>query len=288
MSNVSYLTGDKDFVFGYFRKSDNGKNLLVNGTDKYKADDCTNTAIGTGKNNTLLLVNTRGDAAYRDSSGSSKTAAYAAKLCYDLVYGGYDDWFLPSKDELNLMYTNLKTKGLGALGTHYYWSSSEYHITVDYGTGVDAWFEGFDYGNQFHGGCGNRGSIRPIRAFLDTPDNNSQTVSEEVQQEKSQDESFEDIVIAAYNLSVGQHLEGEVTLSGMVIDIPIAYSAQYKYMTVEIQVGSLDTKTITCYRLSGEGCEKISIGDVIIVRGQLENYKGMIEFNKPILISIGK
>jgi hypothetical protein len=49
----------------------------------------------------------------------------AAQLCESLVAEGYDDWFLPSKDELNLMYTNLKAKGLGELNGYWYWSSSQ-------------------------------------------------------------------------------------------------------------------------------------------------------------------
>jgi TolB-like protein len=74
----------------------------------------TATGIGTGKRNTEVIVN------YLRGIGES---GRAAQLCDSLVAEGYDDWFLPSKDELNLMYTNLKAKGKGEFGNGYYWSS---------------------------------------------------------------------------------------------------------------------------------------------------------------------
>ena len=74
-----------------------------------------------------------------------------------------DDWFLPSKDELNLMYTNLKKAGLGGfVYSGEYWSSSE--GGSDY---VGAMYQYFHDGTQFlvfvrdHFRC----RVRPIRAF---------------------------------------------------------------------------------------------------------------------------
>ncbi|MDR3301841.1 MAG: DUF1566 domain-containing protein, partial [Spirochaetaceae bacterium] len=51
--------------------------------------------------------------------------APAAKACADYAYGGYEDWFLPSKNELNLMWTNLKEQGRGDFIDNEYWSSSD-------------------------------------------------------------------------------------------------------------------------------------------------------------------
>jgi hypothetical protein len=76
----------------------------------------TETAIGTGKRNTDLIVSR-----LRRTGEGGK----AAQLCDNLVYGGYSDWFLPSKDELDAMYKNLKLKGWDNFGSGWYWSSSE-------------------------------------------------------------------------------------------------------------------------------------------------------------------
>jgi len=67
------------------------------------------TAIGSGKINTQAIIENCGE------------ANIAAKLCTAYRGGGKSDWFLPSKDELNLMCTNLDKLGLAAS----YWSSSE-------------------------------------------------------------------------------------------------------------------------------------------------------------------
>lgn len=158
-SNETYT-----FVFGYYRTADDGSNLYVNGTTTYNASDCTGTAIGTGKTNTQLLVNAMGAETYSSSSGSTKTANYAAKLCDDLTYSvngvTYNDWFLPSKDELNLMYTELYKKGLGGFAHNNYWSSSEYDYFAYY-----AWRQDFRGGYQYLYDRYAAWYVWPVRAF---------------------------------------------------------------------------------------------------------------------------
>jgi hypothetical protein len=106
----------------------------------------TSTSIGSGQTNTRSLVDRLGD------------DHYAAKFCEDLVLNGFDDWFLPSRDELGLMYTNLKINGFGNFTKMNYWSSSE----CDY---LNAYTQYFDSGLQ---SCNNKlhsYSIRAVRIF---------------------------------------------------------------------------------------------------------------------------
>ncbi len=79
--------------------------------DNYSNHD-TSEKIGTGKANTNKCVKV-----YEGG---------AARACVDYVYNGYSDWFLPSIDELNLMYKNLSKKYPELFSREYYWSSSEY------------------------------------------------------------------------------------------------------------------------------------------------------------------
>jgi len=114
------------------------------------------TAIGTGKTNTTLIVGVMGD------------GNYAAKLCRDLNLNGYKDWFLPSKDELNMLYKNKRRfqdgvfafygydtnpsseiykkvdKALGGHSGGIYWSSSD-AATVEI-EGISPWVWKQDFG----------------------------------------------------------------------------------------------------------------------------------------------
>ncbi len=131
-------------LFGEYRKTQYGNRLFVNGTTSYSAEDCTLRTIGSGKYNTQKHVAAMEGTAYTGSPVTPTTDRYAAKLAsdYSITVGEtkYDDWFLPSYEELQLMYKNLKAAKLGAFGNDYYWSSSEdtdvvYESAVDFETG---------------------------------------------------------------------------------------------------------------------------------------------------------
>jgi hypothetical protein len=146
------LLGDSTYthIFGYYRTSPTGDSVLVG----------TATDIGTGKANTAALVAAMGSTAYTssDSSITTTTENYAARLCDTHVIGTYDDWFLPSQDELDLMYDNLKVNGLGGFSATGYWSSSESGANV-------AWGQGFSGGNQVDVNKDYVLRVRPVRAF---------------------------------------------------------------------------------------------------------------------------
>ena len=144
-------TVETTYRFGYYRTSSSGSNLTIG----------TGTAIGTGKANTDVLVKAMGETTYPRERGADKET-YAAKACsdYSITVDGtvYDDWFLPSKDELNLMYENLYKKGLGSFASNYYWSSSE-------DSSYYAWRQSFGNGSQYDYNRGSNYSVRPVRAF---------------------------------------------------------------------------------------------------------------------------
>ncbi len=105
------------------------------------------TAIGTGKSNTEAIVKSCGE------------AKIAAKLCTAYRGGGKSDWFLPSKDELNLMYAILCVKGVGSFADNHYWSSSQNLAGL-------AWYQSF--GNVLKKGTireDNVLRVRAVRAF---------------------------------------------------------------------------------------------------------------------------
>ena len=107
------------------------------------------TAVGAGEQNTEDIIE------YLETGST-----YAAQLCDGLTCGGYSDWFLPSKDELNLMYTNLHEAGLGGFTSYYYWSSSEY-------SSYYAWLQYFPDGYQYYLNAKHniRARVRAVRAF---------------------------------------------------------------------------------------------------------------------------
>ena len=117
--------------------------------------------LGMGRANTRAIVTAFG------------ATTNAAKYADDLVCGGKDDWFLPSKNELDIAFNRLAQNRVagndtpvGGFNKGYYWTSSIYNPTT-------AWTQYFMDGQQFdrvQTFDGNKNPptpfrVRPVRAF---------------------------------------------------------------------------------------------------------------------------
>ena len=116
------------------------------GCGKVSTPDAKGIVIGTGKANTAAIIK------------SCTDAGIAAKIAADYRGGDKSDWFLPSRDELNLMYVTLRKAGVGGLAKENYWSSSE----------VDAykmWLQSFRSGAYNGNYKSMKLRVRAVRAF---------------------------------------------------------------------------------------------------------------------------
>ncbi|HKL58881.1 MAG TPA: DUF1566 domain-containing protein, partial [Sphaerochaeta sp.] len=156
---VFYDKGNYDGGWRYLEAD--AKDLSIGGTEtfvwggagKELGPSAQGVAIGTGKLNTETIVSRFGNAEPYENSSH-----YAAKLCEDNVSGGFDDWFLPSRDELGQMYKNLAYVGVGGFSDSYYWSSSESNANY-------AWGQHFNGGGQDNSYRDGKYRVRPVRAF---------------------------------------------------------------------------------------------------------------------------
>lgn len=106
----------------------------------------TSAALGEGPTNTATIVASCGE------------ANSAARTADDLMLNGYDDWFLPSRDELALVRQNLQSQGLGGLYGGLYWSSTAADASR-------AWVLDLDRNNWMSWQKYDARPVRAIRAF---------------------------------------------------------------------------------------------------------------------------
>jgi len=135
-----------------------------------KVTGATADGIGAGLMNTMKifakLYNDNPAGQYNDNPAGN----FAAKVCLDLVVNAngkvYNGWYLPSKHELNLMYTNLHKADppLGGFASVFYWSSTE----ADDDEAWSKWFRDVDQDNVKVFPKDSKDiskSIRAVRAF---------------------------------------------------------------------------------------------------------------------------
>jgi len=149
--DTGYVAGETHGLIAAVQDQSSGIQWYNGG---YDTTGATSTALGTGATNTTTIISVQG-----------ATETHAAGLARAYDGGGYDDWFLPSKDELNKMYLNRATINTTAasnsgsdFGTYYYWSSSEHDLYI-------AWSQYFGNGNQGPTVKANTHYVRAVRAF---------------------------------------------------------------------------------------------------------------------------
>jgi len=107
--------------------------------------------IGTGRENTALIL----------VLDPTAPAALACKNYFAIGYESFNDWFLPSRDELNAMYiARAAPNNVAGLPTtsDFFWSSSRNYDG-------NAWLQRFDDGGQTYGNKSGGHYVRAVRAF---------------------------------------------------------------------------------------------------------------------------
>ena len=82
----------------------------------------------------------------------------AKQLCDNYNEGGFSDWRLPTKDELQLIYFLLHRRKVGGFANTHYWSSTEEDDNY-------AFRKNFNNGNTFYFSKGYDSKVRAVRAF---------------------------------------------------------------------------------------------------------------------------
>ena len=111
----------------------------------------------------VAAITDLGGAAITDLVGMDWNSAKTA--CDELILNGYSDWYLPSKEELNAVYVNLKQVGVGGFAEDSYWSSTEdgndYAWTQNFYTATP----GMQAGKNNSSPIRRRQSVRCVRKF---------------------------------------------------------------------------------------------------------------------------
>ena len=118
----------------------------------------TQTGLGYGRSNTYKILEMGNT--FRLQLHEGNCAAYSANI-YTTASTKPGDWWLPSKDELDLIYKAQKERVLASSQINFHWSSSQDDVQ-------NAWVQNFDNGEQhvFTKDFGMAASsVRAVRAF---------------------------------------------------------------------------------------------------------------------------
>lgn len=134
--------------------NDTNYRMIIWGDSYYLNTGATGTAVGTGSSNTKKIIAVQGT-----------KYNYAALVCANYRGGGYADWFLPSKDELYLLYKAKVAGVVKGFTWGAYWSSSEFYVASFPKQQAYAWFKYFYNEIAYYGLKDRVNGVRAIRAF---------------------------------------------------------------------------------------------------------------------------
>jgi len=97
-------------------------------------------------------------------------------------------------------------------------------------------------------------------------------------------ETLESQIEAASFLSNGVYLHVPSTIIGKVSFIDSPYSAQYG--NISFYVTNEEGIELYCYRVKGDGMDKLALGDTVKVEGYLTAYKGTAQFDSTATVTI--
>jgi hypothetical protein len=121
------------------------------------------TAIATGAGNDGLYAGQKNTEKIVGVQGHN--SQYAARLCIDFTTSSdnivYNDWYLPSKYELDLLFRQKMVVGGFNLTSGIYWSSTESTTTPQ----TSAWEQEFRFGSQWEDDKDLPNQVRCIRKF---------------------------------------------------------------------------------------------------------------------------
>jgi hypothetical protein len=123
-----------------------------NNNTEFKETGVTSSSLGTGRANTMAIVKSQGP------------GNYAAIVCLELELGGYGDWYLPSKEELNKLYMN--SDKIGGFSSDRYLGSTELlQWSNTSNNTVGGYYQVFDSGGEDGYSIMNGGRVRAVRSF---------------------------------------------------------------------------------------------------------------------------
>lgn len=236
----------------------------------------TSVSIGEGYKNTLAILAMGSGGSAPGKAGTSARAFQGPN--------NKEDWFLPSKDELNELYLN---RVIAGGFDRAYWSSSEYY------NGTVAWIQypdgPFNAGLQGGATKDSTVSARPIRAFGDWMSPNSRFKGQAITSFGS--------AYASYNGALNGHA-GSVTLTALqASDTSTVLSNVTNFLSlnsgvdVEVQISRLTNASGGTYALpvyyDNDDFEKVGRGDYLMIRVNLNGYFAYYRVNILVEYAVG-